>query len=185
MLGKVIRGMFGSLSTPDYEKQKQTAENGGSRTRRDLARNEETKPEILYYLAEDADPAVRRAVAANAAAPRQANLLLTADADADVRAELAGKIQKLLPDLAPSQTEKLRDLTVKTLDALAHDQLPRVRAALAEAIKESPYIPKSIALQLARDIEAEVAAPILEFSPLLNDADLREIIASGVASAAL
>ena len=185
MLGKVIRGMFGSLSTPDYEKQKQAAENGGARSRRDLAQREDTKPEILYYLAEDTDPAVRRAVAANASAPRQANLMLTADADADVRAELAGKIQKLLPDLAPSQTEKLRDLTVKTIDALAHDQLPRVRAALAEAIKESPYIPKSIALQLARDIEAEVAAPILEFSPLLNDADLREIIASGVASAAL
>lgn len=185
MLRKVIRGMFGGASTPDYEKQKQAAESGSVRARRDLAQSEETKPEILYFLAEDADPAVRRAVAANASAPRQANLLLTADADAEVRTELAGKIQKLLPDLAPSQTERLRDLTVRTIDALARDQLPRVRAALAEAIKESPYIPKSIALKLARDVETEVAAPILEFSPLLNDADLREIIASGVASAAL
>lgn len=185
MLGRVIRGMFGSAPTPDYEKQKQAAETGSARAKRDLALREDSKPEILYYLAEDADPAVRRAVAANAAAPRQANLLLTADADADVRAELAGKIQKLLPDLAPTQTERLRDLTVKTIDTLAQDQLPRVRAILAEAIKESPYIPKAVALKLARDVEAEVAAPILEFSPLLNDADLREIIASGVASAAL
>lgn len=185
MLGRVIRGLFGGGPPLDYEKQKQAAQSGNPQERLDLALREDTKPEILYFLAEDTDPSVRRAVAGNVAAPRQANLLLTADADAEVRAELAQKIQKLLPDLGPSQTERLRDLTVRTIDALARDQLPRVRAVLAEAIKESPHIPKSIALKLARDVEAEVAAPILEFSPLLGDADLREIIASGVASAAL
>ncbi len=184
MLGKLIRGVFGNRPQ-DYEAQKTAIEAGSERARRKLAGREDTKPEILYYLAEDASPSVRRAVAANATTPRQADLLLTKDADDDVRAEIARKIRRLLPDLGPEQAEKLRDLTLRTIETLVSDQLPRVRAALAEAIKDSPHIPKHVALALARDIEVEVSGPVLEFSPLLGDADLREIIASGVASAAL
>ena len=55
----------------------------------------------------------------------------------------------------------------------------RVRAILAEEIKYLNCIPKDIALHLARDVESIVATPILEYSPLLSDADLIEIIASG------
>jgi len=184
MLGKLIRGVFGGRPQ-DYEAQKAAIEAGSESARRKLAGREDTKPEILYYLAEDQSPSVRRAVAANATTPRQADLLLTKDADDDVRAEIARKIRRLLPDLGPEQAEKLRDLTLRTIETLVSDQLPRVRAALAEAIKDSPHIPKHVALVLARDVAVEVSGPVLEFSPLLGDADLREIIASGVASAAL
>jgi uncharacterized protein (DUF2336 family) len=34
-------------------------------------------------------------------------------------------------------------------------------------------------VRLAQDVETVVAAPILEYSPLLSDADLIEIIACG------
>ena len=39
--------------------------------------------------------------------------------------------------------------------------------------------------KLAQDVESIAAAPILEYSPLLNDEDLLEVIASGAASGAL
>lgn len=184
MLGKLIRGVFGNRPQ-DYETQKAVIEAGAEGQQKKLATREETKPEILYYLAESGGPAVRRAVAANPSTPRQADFLMASDADEEVRAEIARKIRRLLPDIGPDQADKLRDLTLRTIETLVTDQLPRVRAALAEAIKHSPHIPKHIALTLAKDVEAEVSSPILEFSPLLGDADLREIIASGVASAAL
>jgi len=54
-----------------------------------------------------------------------------------------------------------------------------VRAILAEEIKHLDCVPKDVALRLARDVEELVAAPIVEYSPLLSDADLMEIIAGG------
>ena len=53
----------------------------------------------------------------------------------------------------------LRALTIETLERLARDQLPRVRAVLAESIKSLDCIPKYIVLTLARDVETMVAAP--------------------------
>jgi uncharacterized protein (DUF2336 family) len=46
-------------------------------------------------------------------------------------------------------------------------------------------VPPDIARRRARDVEAIVAAPILEYSPLLSDTDLMEIIACGQAHAVL
>ncbi|MEE8351224.1 MAG: hypothetical protein V3R37_03420 [Rhodospirillales bacterium] len=43
--------------------------------RRKLALSDDLKPEILYYLAEDSDAKVRKAVAQNPAAPRQTYIL--------------------------------------------------------------------------------------------------------------
>jgi uncharacterized protein (DUF2336 family) len=74
----------------------------------------------------------------------------------------------------------MRSLMIETLERLAEDQLPRVRRILAEEIKSLDCIPKRVIDMLARDIE-EVAAPILEYSPLLSDADLVDIISSAQA----
>jgi len=46
-------------------------------------------------------------------------------------------------------------------------------------------IPRDVVMRLAGDVEAIVAAPILEYSPLLNDADLVELMAAGVTMGAL
>jgi uncharacterized protein (DUF2336 family) len=71
------------------------------------------------------------------------------------------------------------------LKRLASDQLPRVRALLLEELKSSRDVPVTIIRQLALDVAAIVATPVLEYSPLLSDADLMEVIAAGCADEAL
>jgi uncharacterized protein (DUF2336 family) len=181
LLGKARR----DLRPVDYEESKQLARDPSPEVRRHLATRPDIRPEILYFLAEDAVPAVRRAIAANPNAPGHANVLLARDGDDDVRCEMARKIGRLLPDLDPQTSTRLREMTIEALETLAQDQLPRVRAMLADALKAADDVPRDIVLRLARDIETIVAAPILEYSPLLNDDDLLEIIRSGAGSGRL
>jgi uncharacterized protein (DUF2336 family) len=151
----------------------------------ELAARTDAGPDVLLYLATKGAAVIRRAVAANMGTPAQANRLLADDEDDEVRVELARKIGRLMPDLDREESEKLRALTIETLEKLANDQLPRVRAILAEEIKSLDCVPKKIIRRLAVDLEMIVAAPILEYSPLLSDTDLMEVIATAKASAAL
>ncbi|HVZ69023.1 MAG TPA: DUF2336 domain-containing protein [Rhizomicrobium sp.] len=154
-------------------------------THHELASRTDAGPDVLLYLATKGAAVIRRAVAANMATPAQANHILADDEDDEVRSELARKIGRLMPDLDKEQNEKLRALTIETLEKLADDQLPRVRAILAEEIKALDCVPKKVIRKLAFDLEMIVAAPILEYSPLLSDADLMEVIATAKASEAL
>ena len=156
-------------------------EDHDSAAREALASHPDAAPEVLFFLASEGSINARRAVARSGAAPPHANRLLADDSDDDVRAELARKIGRLLPDLPEEASEKMRTLTFETLERLAKDQLPRVRAILAEEIKALDCVPKKVIDILARDVEEEVAAPILEYSPLLSDTDLMEIISSAQA----
>ena len=151
----------------------------------ELACQTDAGADVLGYLAAHGLPATRRAVAANIAAPEQANRLLCEDEDDDVRGELARKIARLMPDLSREEAVHVRDIAIELLEKLARDQVPRVRAILADEIKHLYCVPKSVVDRLARDIEQIVAAPILEYSPLLSDADLVEIIAGAEAEHAL
>lgn len=183
----LIARLFGrAASGPvDYEESKREARDPDPEVRRALAVRTDVRPEILYYLAADDTPQVRRAIAANAETPGQANLILSRDGDAEVRCELARKIGRLLPGLSPEEASKVRDLALETLEVLARDQLPKVRAILAEELKHADNVPREIVGQLARDVETIVAAPVLEYSPLLSDSDLLEIIAAGTSEGAL
>ena len=154
------------------------------RSSEELARRDDIGPEVLFVLATEGNAVVRRALAGNPATPAHANRLLAEDADEDVRTELARKIGRLLPELSQEASEKLRNLTIETLECLAQDQLPRVRQMLAEEIKSLDCVPKHIIDKLARDVET-VAAPILEYSPLLSDSDLIDIITTAEARHAL
>ena len=78
-----------------------------------------------------------------------------------------------------SESAHIVALTIETLEYLASDSAARVRAVLAEEIKHLANVPRDVVLALARDLEHIVAAPVLEYSPLLSDADLIEIIACG------
>jgi uncharacterized protein (DUF2336 family) len=149
-----------------------------------LANRPDAPPEVLYLLAAEGTEAARRAVAANPSTPARANRLLADDKNDDVRAELARKIGRLLPELTADEAKRVRDLTIDTLERLANDHLVRVRQILAEEIKALDCVPKKIIKRLARDVEA-VSAPILEYSPLLSDADLIEIVTSAQAEFAL
>ena len=48
-----------------YEEAKRLARDGDRRTRHAIASHAGTRPEILYYLAEDPDAEVRRSIAEN------------------------------------------------------------------------------------------------------------------------
>lgn len=150
-----------------------------------LIRNADVGPAVFEYLVEYGAPATRKAVAANPMTPGRVNRALAEDIEEDVRAELAHKIARLMPGLEARESAETVTLTITTLEVLARDSAVRVRTILADEIKHLDCIPRDVALRLARDVEAAVAAPVLEYSPLLSDADLMEIIACGQVQQAL
>jgi len=160
------------------EQRTQTAQN-------ELACRTDAGDDVLHYLAREGAVATRRAVAANSAAPAHTNRYLADDDDDDVRGELARKIARLMPGLSTREAAHIQKLTIETLERLAADQTVRVRAILAEEIKSLDCVPVHIVQALARDVEETVSVPILEYSPLLSDADLIEIIAEGKVHAVL
>ncbi|EWY42769.1 hypothetical protein N825_02650 [Skermanella stibiiresistens SB22] len=95
-----------------------------------------------------------------------------------MRRLLAGKLARLLPDLSREAQGQLFQLTVRTLEQLARDQAGGVRQALATSLKDIACAPPDLCLHLARDIEREVAEPILHYCATLTDKDLLSIIAS-------
>lgn len=169
----------------EYERAKALAASPDPMVRLELAQRDDMRPEILYFLAADEAADVRRAIAANAAAPAQAHLLLARDADEEVRLQLANKVARLLPDLPHEEVSKAREFAIQTVELLARDELARIRAALSEAFKSAVNVPHHLVKQLALDVETIVSAPVLEFSPLLTDDDLREIVAQSAQSGAL
>lgn len=188
MFAKMIGRLLGRPSLPQdlsYEKARGALETRSLDLRRELSSRTDVEPEILYYLAGDDNVAVRRNVAANPTTPQHANRLLADDRDDEVRCELAAKIARIVPDLDPNEADRVRDLAIDVLEKLAADHLPRVRQIVAEEIKHSNRVPREVVQRLARDVESIVAAPVLEYSPLLSDQDLIEIVASGAASGAL
>lgn len=161
--------------TLSYDQAKAIAHSGADQARVNLAEQSDIAPELLYYLAGDAVPEVRRAVAGNIAAPMHADVLLARDADAGVRATLAEKIAG--PAAAGLYaSDHLRELAYGALSLLAKDQVVRIRQAIAEALREVADAPPDVIRRLAWDVEAVVATPILKYSPVLNDSDLIEII---------
>lgn len=159
-----------------YETARAALEAHSAELRLELAGRKGVEPEILYFLAEDKDSGVRRRVAANGSTPAQANRLLADDSDEEVRAALARKIARLVPHLKNEESARVRDLTLETLQRLAQDQLPRVRAIVSNEVKACKAVPADLVRRLARDPELTVAGPIIEYSPLLSDADLLEIV---------
>ncbi|WP_428248094.1 DUF2336 domain-containing protein [Ferrovibrio sp.] len=169
----------------EYDRAKELAASPDPAVRLELAQRQDVRPEILYFLAIDEAADVRRAIAANVATPSQAHLLLANDADEEVRAELADKVARLLPNMPEDEAGAARDYAVQTVELLARDELTRIRAILSEALKSAVNVPHHVVKQLALDVELIVSAPVLEFSPLLTDEDLREIVEGAAQSGAL
>lgn len=76
------------------------------------------------------------------------------------------------------------ELVMALLQLLASDVETEVRRALAQAVASSDQLPAGLLGHLARD-RIEVAAPLLEYSPLLKDEELIEIIRTNVMQYAL
>ncbi len=175
----------GKDEPPPYEAAKEMARHEKLDVRRDLAVRTDVKPEILYFLAEDPAPEVRRLIAGNKTAPAQADLLLASDADQEVRCDLVEKIATLAPGLSADEQDKVRLITYQALEILARDQITRVRQILSEALKDVADAPPEVIRRLARDAELVVSGPVLQFSPVLSDEDLLEIIDSNPSSGPL
>lgn len=100
---------------------------------------------------------------------------LLSDPSPEIRAETAGKIAQDFN--AGSLSDKELELAEEVFRVMVKDAEVRVRAALANNLKESSNLSRDLALTMAKDVE-QVALPILQFSDVLNDEDLMEIIAS-------
>ncbi len=143
-----------------------------------------TDPAVLGNLAADPSATVRAALALNPGAPPQANARLAQDPDERVRALLAHKLATLVPCLAAPGQAVLLQSTWDLLATLVEDTAVRVRATIAEVLKDMPQAPAELILRLARDTEITVSEPIIRFSPLLTSADLLALLAEVPASAA-
>ncbi len=100
---------------------------------------------------------------------------LIADPTPATRAATAAKVAKVYA--GPSLSEKERAVAHEVVTLLMRDAETVVRRTLAENLKDNPDLPHDMARRLASDV-AEVAAPILESSDVLTEADLIEFVAS-------
>jgi uncharacterized protein (DUF2336 family) len=162
-----------------YERAREMAQMDDPNVRTALAERDDVPPEILYFLSDDLSADVRRAVATNTAVQKQTYIKLAKDSDADVRGGLAANIAKVAPNLSAEESDKLRTQTREALQTLAQDQFTMVRAVLSDALKDVVDAPSDIIKLLAKDLELEVSGPVLEYSPVLTDTDLLEIIEQG------
>jgi uncharacterized protein (DUF2336 family) len=186
-MASLLQRLFGKRrKTPiTYEEARDIAGEGDTATRVELASRPDVTPEILYYLSEDRDAEVRRAVAVNPVTPPQADLKLADDTDDTVRQGVAEKMSHLFPGLGEAEMERLHRSAHDALERLARDEMVRVRATIADALKDLEYAPPEVIRLLARDDAIEVSVPILELSPVLTDQDLLDIIEGSPATARL
>lgn len=163
-----------NLPALNYENAKSLIQNPDSKVRLRVACDPAAPPEALFFLAEDLDAGVRMAVAQNPATPRLANMVLAKDADYNIRCALA---RKLVGDgLSAEQRDDFWRLGFTVLETLATDQVVRVRQTLANGLKFFADAPRSVVLALCRDPERDVAAPMLEASPVLEEDDILELV---------
>ncbi len=100
---------------------------------------------------------------------------LMSNPSVDSRAETAAKLAIELD--SGSFTEAERQVAEDIFRLMVRDAEVRVREALSHNLKKSINIPRDVAKALAQDV-ASVALPIIQFSEVLTDSDLIEIIQS-------
>ncbi len=142
-----------------------------------LGASPDSAPELLASLAGDPAVTVRAAVALNTAAPADANQRLASDDDTRVRALLAHKLASLIPDVGTPERDRLQRHALSMLRELINDEATRVRAAIADVLKDMPQAPRELILRLAHDSEVPVSEPVIRLSPLLTAEDLLGLLA--------
>jgi uncharacterized protein (DUF2336 family) len=117
-------------------------------------------------------PAYTEPASALALSPEDVERLLK-DTSASARIDMTGKIGTAYngSELTPNEIK----IAEQIFRLLLRDTEVKVRASLAEHVKDSLSIPRDIVMTLAKDVE-EVSLPVLQFSEVLSDNDLLEII---------
>ncbi|MBT5186356.1 MAG: DUF2336 domain-containing protein [Kordiimonadaceae bacterium] len=100
---------------------------------------------------------------------------LLSEPTAENRAVAAAKVSEQFASGKLSDEE--RKIAEEIFKIMVKDAEVRVREALSESLKHSNNISHEVAVALANDVN-EVSMPMLEFSEVLNDEDLVEIIKS-------
>ena len=95
--------------------------------------------------------------------------------DPEVRARAAQRICRTVRDNQLSDMERL--FARRLLAHMAEDAVAIVRRALAVTLRNSPELPRDVAMKLAADID-NIAVPVLANSPVFTDTDLVEILRS-------
>ncbi len=95
------------------------------------------------------------------------------------RASVAHRLCRRMALDVLSNTERAHAQEIMSI--LAEDTAELVRRTLAITLRNSPALPREIALRLARDVES-VAIPVLENSPCFAEEDLIEIVLSATAA---
>jgi len=173
LFGRIGGGRAASIP---FDKAKALARHGDPAARRSVAADPEAAPELLFFLARDRSPEVRAAVAGHRRTPRQADLLLALDEQPEIRTLVAEKIAAQAQELSSHDAAQLWQLTVQVLEALARDDLPRVRQLVAETARGIAAVPSHLMTELGRDRTSAVAVPALGFVGPIADADLVEIV---------
>ena len=101
---------------------------------------------------------------------------LVKGATPDERAVAAHKLCRNIDRYELSDEERVQAQEI--LRVMAADAGELVRRALAVTLKNSPIVPRDVALRLAKDVES-IALPILSSSPVFTDEDLAEIVRLG------
>ncbi len=101
---------------------------------------------------------------------------LRRDPSPSARAETAAGVAAVFARGGLSEQE--RRYAIDIIERFAGDVETRVREALSEHVKHCPFLPASMALTLARDVES-VALPIIRYSEVLTDDDLIAIVREG------
>ncbi len=91
------------------------------------------------------------------------------------RAEAAKKVSKKFNSGELSDSD--RKIAEEIFKIMVKDAEERVRSALSDSLKDNPEVPHDVAVSLANDVVG-VAGPMLEFSEVLTDDDLMEIVKS-------
>lgn len=143
-----------------------------------LAAAADNSSAVMGALAASASITVRAAVAMNAAICVEADAILAQDGDERIRMLLGRKLAILAPSLSTNQQSELSRRARETLAGLVQDEAVRVRAAIADVLKEMADAPRLLILQLARDVEISVSDPVIRLSPLLTDDDLLALLSS-------
>ncbi len=100
---------------------------------------------------------------------------LLSNPTAENRAEAAIKVSDKFNTGNLSDNE--RQIAEDIFKIMVRDAEERVRAALSDSLKDNPDVPHDVAVSLANDVVG-VAGPMLEFSEVLTDNDLKEIVKS-------
>jgi uncharacterized protein (DUF2336 family) len=100
---------------------------------------------------------------------------LLEDPSADNRATTAGKIATTFSGGSLSGSE--REIAEDIFKLMVRDVEVRVREALSVNLKDCAFVPREVAVSLSKDVDS-VALPMLQFSNVLKDEDLINIVRS-------